>query len=244
MRRAIVILVGLLSVSACGGASHSSSTTRTSAASAERTRLVSELQAGLEAPESPVANVRDLDACIVGEARALPLATLRKLATSANVSTSDTNPLVARCVAQGKGLTWVRGVIAGVVSGKLPAPIPTEFRRCVVAGVGKLTPAQLAAALNKGANGNQDYSRRLGRRIALDCLGKPHVFAQWRKLWLDGIRRSLAGRHLPAAFTQCVLDKAGQIGAAELVKLVQSGSAAETAYGEKLGRECRSTLSS
>ena len=251
MRRAIVIVIGLLSVSACGGASHSSSTTHTSAASAthtsagsaERTRLVSELQSSLEAPESPVANVRDLDECIVAEARAMPLPTLRKLATSDNVSTSDTNPLVARCVAQGNGLAWVRGVIAGVVSGKLPAPIPTEFRKCVVAGVGQLTPAQLAAALNKGANGNQDYSRRLGQRIALDCLKKPHVFAQWRKLWLDGIRRSLSGRHLPAAFTQCVLGKAGKIGPAALIKLVQSGSAAETAYGEKLGRECRSTLS-
>ena len=40
-----------------------------------------------------------------------------------------------------------------------------------------------------------------------------------------------------------MLDKAGQIGGTELVTLVQSGSAAETAYGEKLGRECRSTLS-
>ncbi len=244
MRLVIAILVGLLAVTACGGgASHTSSTTRTSAASAERTRLVSELRASLEAPESPVANVRDLDECIVGEARALPLATLRKLATATNVSTSDTNPLVARCVVQGKGLTWVRGVIAGVVAGKLPALVPTEFRKCVVAGVDKLTPAQLAAALNKGANGNQDYSRRLGQRIALDCIKQPHVYAQWRKLWVDGIRRSLAGRNLPTAFTQCVLDKAGQIGATELVKLVQSGSAAETAYGEKLGRECRSTLS-
>ena len=70
------------------------------------------------------------------------------------------------------------------------------------------------------------------------------MYAQWRKLWVDGIRRSLAGRNLPTAFKQCVLDKAGQIGAAELVKLVQSGSAAETAYGEKLGRDVPSaTLS-
>jgi hypothetical protein len=109
--------------------------------------------------------------------------------------------------------------------------------------VGKLTPAQLAAALNKGATGDQTYSRQLGRRIALACLKKPTVFAQWREPWLKGIRRSLNGRHLPAAFVHCVVGKAAQIGASELIKLVQSGAAAETAYGEKLGRECRSSLS-
>jgi hypothetical protein len=242
MRRLTLILVGLLSLSACGGASHSSSTTRTSAASAEQTRLLSELRAGLEDPTSPVANVRDLDECIVQQAKRLPLASLRKLA-SANAGTADTNPLVARCVAQGKGLSWVRGVIANVVGGKLPPPIPANFSTCVVAGVNQLTPAQLAAALNKGATGDQSYSRKLGQRIALDCIQKPAVFAQWRKLWVAEIRRSLQGHHLPAPFVQCVLGKAGQIGAKPLVKLVQSGTGAETAYGEKLGRECRASVS-
>jgi hypothetical protein len=242
VRRVIVILVGLLSVSACGGASSSSSTTRTAAANPEQTRLLSELRSGLEDPSSPVANVRDLDECIVQQAKRLPLATLRKLAAG-KVDIEDTNPLVARCVAQGKGLSWVRGVIADVVAGKLAAPVPAAFRKCLVAGVGALTPAQLAAALNKGATGNQAYSRHLGQQIALACVKKPAVFAPWRKLWVAEIRSSLNGRHLPAAFVQCVLDKAGQIGATELVKLVQAGSAAETAYGEKLGRACRPSLS-
>jgi hypothetical protein len=40
-----------------------------------------------------------------------------------------------------------------------------------------------------------------------------------------------------------VLGKAGQISPTELVNLVGAGTAAETAYGEKLGRECRSSLS-
>jgi hypothetical protein len=240
----IAIVVGLLALSACGGNSHdsSASTTRTSASSAERTRLLSQLRAGLEDPSSPVANVRDLDECIVQQGQSLPLAKLRKL-TSGNVDTADTDPLVARCVAQGKGLTWVRGVIANAVAGKLPAPIPDSFSKCVVAGVGTLTPAQLAAALDQEATGNQAYSRRLGQRLALACVEKPAVFGQWRKLWVAEIRQSLNGRHLPASFVQCVLGKARQIGAAELIKLVQAGTAAETAYGEKLGRECRPSLS-
>jgi hypothetical protein len=243
----IAIVVGLFALSACGSSSHSTSsstsTTRTSATSAERTRLISQLRSGLEGPSSPVANVRDLDECIVQQAQGLQLAKLRQLA-AANVDTADTDPLLAKCVAQGKGLSWVRGVIANVVAGKLPAPIPASFRKCVVAGVGTLTPAQLAAALNQGATGNQALSRQIGRRLALGCIKKPAVFAQWRNLWLVGIRRSLNGRQLPAAFVQCVLGKAAQIAPNELVKLVQSGTAAETAYGEKLGRECRSSLSS
>jgi len=69
------------------------------------------------------------------------------------------------------------------------------------------------------------------------------VFGPFRKLWVANIGRSLTGRHLPPAFVRCVLDKAGQIGATELVELVQAGPAAETAYGEKLGRACRPSLS-
>jgi hypothetical protein len=118
------------------------------------------------------------------------------------------------------------------------------FRKCVVAGVGTLTRAQLAAALDQGAAGSQAYAGRLGQQIALACVKKPAVFGPWRKLWVSDIRRSLNGRHLPAAFVQCVVDKAGKIGATELVKLVQAGSAAESAYGEKLGRECRPSLRS
>jgi hypothetical protein len=246
MRWGGLILAGLLSVvvSACGGdsPSSSSSTTRTAAATPEQARLLSELRSGLENPTSPVAHVHDLDDCIVQQAKGLPLATLRKLGAG-DVGIADTNPLVARCVAQGKGLSWVRGVIASVVSGKLPPPVPAAFSKCLLAGVNKLTPDQLATALNRGANGNQAYSRRLGRQIALACVKKPAVFGPWRKLWLAEIRRSLNGRHLPAAFVQCVLDKAAKIGATQLIELVQAGSAAETAYGEKLGRACRPSLS-
>jgi hypothetical protein len=253
----IAIVVGVLALSACGSSSHSSTqgsktgttgtttgspTTGTSAASPEQTRLLSQLRSGLEDPSSPVANVRDLDECIVQQAQALPIATLRKLA-AAQVGNSVTDPLLAKCVAQGKGLNWVRGVIANVVAGKLPAPIPAAFSKCVVAGVDTLTPAQLAAALNQGATGDQSYSRRLGQRLALACIHKPDVFAQWRNLWVSSIRRSLQGRNLPPAFVKCVLGKAGQIGATDLIKLVQAGSTAETAYGEKLGRACRSSLS-
>ena len=244
MRRVIVILVGLLSVSACGGGSHSSSspTTHTAAANPEQARLLSQLRSGLEDPASPVANVHDLDECIVQQAKRLPLASLRKLG-SGDVGTSDTDPLVARCVAQGKGLNWVRGVVANAVAGKLNPPIPASFRTCVVAGVEALTPSQLAAALNQEGAGRQAYSQQLGRRLALTCVKKPAIFGQWRKLWVSEIRGSLNGRHLPAAFVQCVLNKARQIGATELLGLVQAGSAAETAYGEKLGRACRPSLS-
>jgi hypothetical protein len=237
----VVIVVGLLGVSACGGASPGSSTTHTAAANPEQARLLSELRSGLEDPGSPVATVRDLDECIVQEAKRLPLATLRRL-VAANPGAAVADPLVARCVAQGKGLSWVRGTIADVVAGKLPPPIPAAFSKCVVAGVGRLTPAQLAASLNGSAGGQSD-SRRLGQRIALDCIQEPPVFKEWRKLWVGDIRRSLNGRHLPAAFVGCVLGRAGNISATELVKLVQAGSAAETAYGEKLGRACRRSLS-
>jgi len=244
MRRVILVLLGLLSLSACGGASHSSgtSTTHTTAANPEQTRLLSELRSALEDPASPLANVRDLDECIVQQAKRLPMAALRKLA-SGDASTSDTDPLTARCVAQGKGLNYVRGVVANVVAGKLKPPIPASFRNCVVAGVGALPPAQLAAALNQEGVGRHDYSQRLGRRLALACVKKPAIFRQWQKVWVAQIRSSLNGRHLPAAFVQCVLGKAGQVGATQLINLVQAGAAAETAYGEKLGRACRSSLS-
>ena len=245
MRRMILILVGLLGVSACGSSSSSStssSTTHKAAANPEQTRLLSQLRSGLEDPASPVANERDLDECIVQQAKRLPLATLRRLA-SGDVGTSDTDPLVARCVAQGKGLSYVRGVVANAVAGKLNPPIPASFRQCVVAGVSALTPAQLAAALKAEGAGRQNYSRALGRRLALTCVKKPAIFGQWRKLWVAEIRGSLNGRHLPAAFVQCVLNRAGQIGATDLIKLVEAGSAAETAYGEKLGRACRQSLS-
>jgi hypothetical protein len=241
VRRAIMILVGLFGVSACGGASHDSSTAHSTAASPEQTRLLAQVRSGLEAPSSPVATVHDLDDCIVQQAKRLPLATLRKLA-SGNVGIADTNPLVARCVAQGKGLSWVRGVVADVMASKLAAPVPAVFRKCVVAGVGTLTPAQLAAALDKGAAGNQAYAGRLGQQIALACVKKPAVFGPWRRLWVADIRRSLNGRNLPSAFVQCVVDKAAKIGATELVKLVQAGPAAESAYGGKLGRACRPSL--
>lgn len=241
MRRAALLLIALIGLGGCGGGSSSSTTTRASAANPERTRLLSDLRASLEAPTSPVAQESDLDDCIVQQARGLPLARLRTLA-AANVSTSVTDPLVARCVAQGKGLSFVRGVIADVVAGKLPPPIPASFSNCVVAGVDTLTPAQLAAALNKGATGNQSYSRALGQRLALACVQKPGVFEQWRKLWVEGIGKTLQGHQLPAAFVHCVLGKAGQIGPSELVKLVQSGTAAETAYGRQIGRECRAAV--
>jgi hypothetical protein len=241
VRRAALLLIAVIGLGACGGASSSSTTARTSAPSPERTRLLSQVRAGLEAPTSPVANVHDLNDCIVRQARGLPLSRLRKLA-AANVSTSVTDPRLARCVAQGKGLSFMRGVIADIVVGKLPPPVPAAFDRCVVAGVDTLTPTQLATALNQGSTGDQSYSRALGKRLALACVQKPAVFAQWRSLWVAGIRRALAGHHLPAGYVKCVLGKAGRIGSAELVKLVQSGTAAETAYGRELGRECRAKL--
>jgi hypothetical protein len=203
--------------------------------------LEAELRSSLEAPTSPLSRARELDECVVQQAGGLPLASLRNLATS-NPGVSEVDPLLARCVALGKGLSWVRGVIADVVAGKLPPPIPVDFTRCVVAGVDTLSPAQLAAALNQGATGNQSSSRRLGQGIALACVEKPAIFAHWRGLWVSGIQHSLQGHHLPAKFVQCVLGKAGQIDAAQLTTLVQAGSAAENAYGQRLGRACRAAI--
>lgn len=149
---------------------------------------------------------------------------------------------MARCVAQGKGLEFFRGVIADVVSGKLPPPIPAAFTSCVAAGVNRLTPAQLAAALNQSATGSQGYSRRIGQQVASACVQKPAVYAQWRKMWVSTLRHILNGHHLPAAYVNCVLRKASQISPLELVKLGQSGSVAETAYGNKLGHECQAAV--
>jgi hypothetical protein len=243
VRIALAVVIGLVGLSACGGgSSKSSSATHTSTASAERTRLESQLRSTLESPTSPVAAARDLDECLVGQAGSLPLATLHELASSdANVG-RQAAPLVAHCMSQGKGVTWFRGVIAGSVAGRLAPPIPAAYNKCVVTGVGRLSPQQLATALSRATAGEGSYARRLGRNIGFSCVQKPAVFAQFRKLWLGGIRHSLQGHHLPAAFTQCVLTKAGQIGPTQLIKLLQAGSAAETAYGQKLGRECRSAL--
>lgn len=170
--------------------------------------------------------------------RRLPLASLRTLA-SYSVTTAVTDPLLARCVAQGKGLGFVRGVIADVVSGRLPPPIPAAFSRCVAAGATRLTPGQLAAALDQSATGSQADSRRIGQRVASACIQKPAIYAQWRKMWVGMLRHILDGHHLRQAYVNCVLGRAGQIRPLELVKLGQSGSAAETAYGHKLGHECQ-----
>jgi hypothetical protein len=56
---------------------------------------------------------------------------------------------------------------------------------------------------------------------------------------VGGIRSTLQRRHLPPAFTQCVLNKASHMTPAQLATLIQGGPAVENAYGQKLGRECR-----
>ena len=240
----VVIALGLLGLGACGGgtgsnpARETSSTTRTSAASPERTRLESALRSSLEAPGSQLAGARDLDECVVQQASTLPLASLRKLVT-AQTDRPVADPLLARCVEQGEGVSWMRGAIAASVGGNLPSSTPPKFTHCMIAGVDRLTPAHLAAALRKGATGDESYSVRLGRQIALECLQKPSVFDAYRKLFLTGIRASLEGRHLPPAFVQCVLDKAGKMSPQTLTMLIQGGSAVENAFGQKLGRECR-----
>jgi hypothetical protein len=237
------VAIGLLGLGGCGGGgSKSSTTTHTSAASAERTRLESHLRSTLESPTSPVAAAPDLDACLVQQAGALPLATLRELATSNADLDPQAQTLLARCMSQGKGVAWFRGVIASSVSGRLAPPIPAAFGKCVLAAVNQLSPRQLATALSRDTAGDNSYARGLGRNLGFGCLQKHSVFVQLRKLWLDGIRKSLQGHNLPAAFTRCALTKAAQIGPNELIKLVQAGSAAETAYGEKLGRACRSAI--
>ncbi len=240
-RRLALTLVCMVGLSACGGSSHSSTTTRTTAAQVERTRLVSSLRASLETPTSPTASVPDLDNCIAQEASGLPLASLRTLA-SASATTAITDPLLARCVAKGKGVEFVRGVITDVVAGKLPPPVPALFSSCVEAGVNQLTPAQLALALNRSATGSQAYSRQIGQRISVACIQKPAVFAQWRKGWIGGIRSVLNTHHLPAAYVNCVLGKAAQIRPLQLVGLGRSGSPAETAYGKKIGHECQAAV--
>jgi hypothetical protein len=233
----IVFVVGLLGLGACGGGGKSSTQTTTSAASAERTRLESQLRSSLEAPTSELASARDLDSCVLDEAREMPLPTLRRLAASDQVAVAD--PLLARCVAQGKGLSWIRGAVATTVTGQLPASTPPAFIHCALAGVDRLTSAQLATALQRGASGNQAYSVRLGQRIALLCIQKPGIFEQYRRQLVIGIRESLAGRHLPAPFVQCVLNRANHISPVQLATLVQGGPGVENAFGQKLGRECR-----
>jgi hypothetical protein len=199
---------------------------------------LSELRTSVEAPTSELASAHDLDECVVQQASGLPLAKLRKL-VSANTDRPDADPLLARCVAQGKGLSWIRGAIATSVTGQLPASTPPAFIHCALAGVDQLTPAQLAAALQKGATGDQAYSVRLGERIALVCIQKPGIFEQYRKQVVIGIRETLARRHLPAPFVQCVLEQANHISPSELATLVQGGPGVENAFGQKLGRACR-----
>jgi hypothetical protein len=236
-----VIVLGLVGLGACGGGAGSTST-RTSTTSAERTRLLSQLRSSVEAPSSELASAHDLDECVVQEAGGLPLARLRKLVT-ANTDRPDADPLLARCVEQGKGLSWIRGAIATSVTGQLPASTPPAFIRCALAGVDRLTPAQLAAALEQGASGNQAYSVRLGERIALVCIQKPGIFEEYRKQVVIGIRQTLARRHLPAPFVQCVLNRANHMSPADLAGLVQGGPGVENAFGQKLGRECRAAPS-
>jgi hypothetical protein len=235
----VVIVLGLLGLGACGGgAGSTTTTTRTSAASPERTHLESELRSSLEAPSSPLAGARDLDECVVQQASTLPLTSLRRLVT-AQTDRPVADPLLARCVEQGKGVSWMRGAIAASVAGNLPSSTPPKFTHCMIAGVDGLTPAQLAAALRKGATGDESYAVRLGRGIALGCVQQPGVFEEYRKMFLSGIRATLQRRHVPPAFVQCVLDKAGRMSPQTLAMLIQGGSTVENAFGQKLGRECR-----
>ncbi len=259
VHRLIVVLVTVLALglSACGGgggtttgtgttsgagaSTGTGTTTRAASASgSERSKLLAQLRANVESPGSTVSGETDLDSCIVEQAGKLPLAQLRAVASS-QAGGSVTNPLVARCVALGRGLAFVRAAIADVVAGKLPAPVPANFTRCVVNGVHALSAQQLARAVNGASATDQAYARHLGEELAIDCIGQPAIFVQWRQLWLGNVRRSLQGHNLSAAFKRCALAKAARISPAELKKLVTAGSAAETAYGRRLGRECRAT---
>ena len=241
-RLLLLAVVGALGVSACGGgSSHTASTGSTSATttSGERTKLLAQLRANMNASETTVTGVSDLEDCIVEEANKMSLSQLRVVA-SPNVASSVTDPLVAHCVALGKGLSFVRQEIANVVAGKLPAPIPKSFATCVASGVHTLTAAQLARAINGSSSADQVYARALGRRLALACIRHRAVFASWRRVWLLSVRHSLAqGRQLTPAFRQCVYAKASHITPDQLIKLVQGGLTAQTGYGRHLGELCR-----
>ncbi len=193
----------------------------------------------MESTQSTVAGIGDLEDCIVQNAGELPLAQLRAVALP-QVASSVTDPLVAHCVASGKGVSVVRQAIANVVAGKLPAPIPASFARCVVSGVHTLTAVQLARAINSSSTTDQAYARQLGQRLALACIRRPAVFAAWRRLWLVSVRNSLRqGRQLTPAFRQCVYQKASHVKPNQLIKLMQGGLTAQTGYGRHLGELCR-----
>jgi hypothetical protein len=154
--------------------------------------------------------------------------------------------VLARCVAQGKGLSWIRRQVAVSATGQLKTSAGvggTQFLNCMVDGVDHLSASQLAAALNSEATGDQTYSIHLGKRIALACIQKPGIFEQYRRRWLTGLRKTLEQRHLPPAFVQCVVNKAEHIRPAELTKLFQATTAEQNAYGQKLGRACRGAAS-
>jgi hypothetical protein len=227
-------VLGLLGVSGCGSSGKHSTT---SAASAERTRLIAQLRTMLEGPSSPLAGAPDLDACVLHQANGLPLRTVRILASS-QPDRAVADPVLARCVAQGKGLSFFRRQISTSATGQLQASASPRFLRCMAGGVDRLSPAQLAAALNKQATGDQTYALRLGQGIALGCIQQPGIFEQYRKQWLIGLRGGLERRHAPPAFVRCVVNKASHIGPAELTKLLQASPADENAFGQKLGREC------
>ena len=235
-----MIAAALLGLTACGG-SGSSSSTRTSAASAERTRLETQLRSSLEAPGSELAGARDLDECVVQQANGLPLASLRTLVT-APTDRPVADPLLARCVAQGKGLSWIRGAIAGAAAGALSPSTPPSFTHCMVAGVDQLTAAQLSAALQSAATGDQSASLRLGQGVALACVQKPGIFEIYRGFVVSGIRNSLQRRHLPPAYERCLLKKAGETSPRQLATIIEGSPGVSKAFGEKLAQGCRAAL--
>lgn len=240
-RLPVLALVAVLGLSACGGSSsHTASTRSTSAptSSPERTNLLAQLRANMESTQSTVAGVSDLEDCIVQQAGELPLPQLRAVA-SPQVASSVTDPLVAHCVASGKGASVVRHAIAEVVAGRLPAPVPANFTNCILSGVHTLSATQVARAINSSASADQAYARDVGERLALACIRRPAVFASWRRVWIGGVRHSLQqGRQLTPAFRRCVLQKAAHITPDELIKLVRGGPPAQTGYGRHLGELC------
>jgi hypothetical protein len=187
-RLLVLASVAVLGLSACGGSSSHTASTRTASGSTSapgsspgRTKLLAELRANMESTQSTVAGVSGLEDCIVQQAGKLPLSQLRAVA-SPQVASSVTDPLVAHCVAAGKGVSVVRHAIAEVVAGRLPAPVPANFTKCILSGVSTLSAAQLARAINSSAGADQAYARDIGERLALACIQRPAVFASWRRV--------------------------------------------------------------
>jgi hypothetical protein len=229
----LLLLVAALVVVGCGSSSSSSSN------SAERTKLVKEVQTQLQGSSVP----SDLAGCVAQQAKGLPIDQLRAVASSAANPSGSTKKiaigLVTTCIKQGKGISVLHQLIVQSIKANASSSLPPAFTSCIIAKANQTTPAQLSSLISQYANGStaaaEAQAKQVGVDLAHQCLDDPGVITALRAVFIAPIKKAFAASSYSAAFKNCVLKKAEQFPAAKLKQAALNPSGAQ-ALGEAFGR--------